>query len=169
MKLIESKDITCCFSGHRSYKLPWGVNEDSPRCIMLKDKLKAVIEAVYSSGIRHFICGMAEGCDLIFCEAVISLREYRPDVTIEAAIPCETQCKNWSEQTRNKYYRLVSQCDTETLVQATYTRDCMNKRNIYMVDHSSVLIAVFNGTLGGTMQTINYAKRQQLEIITITP
>jgi uncharacterized phage-like protein YoqJ len=45
----------------------------------------------------------------------------------------------------------------------------MLKRNRYMVDHSSVLIAVFDGVLGGTMQTINYARKKGLEIIEIRP
>lgn len=169
MRLLDTRETTCCFTGHRSHKLPWGTDEDNPRCIEFKDKLRATIQSVYGAGMRHFICGMAEGSDLIFCEEVISLREYRPEVTIEAAIPCETQSKNWPEQTRNRYFRLVSQCDIETLVQAAYTPNCMIKRNIYMVDNSSVLIAVFAGSLGGTMQTINYAKRKELKIIEIKP
>lgn len=169
MKLNQSIETTCCFSGHRTNKLPWGANEDDPRCMELRRKLRDVIEAVYKAGIRHFVCGMAQGSDLIFCEEVIDFRDYRTDVTIEAAIPCETQCKNWPEHTRNRYYRLVSQCDAETLLQTMYTSDCMLRRNRYMVDKSSVLIAVYDGTVGGTMQTVRYAKRQGLEIITIAP
>ncbi|HPS76246.1 MAG TPA: DUF1273 domain-containing protein, partial [Oscillospiraceae bacterium] len=61
---MDEKPITCCFTGHRIAKLPWRSNENDPRCIALKERLAAVTEAVYESGVRHFICGMANGCDL---------------------------------------------------------------------------------------------------------
>lgn len=169
MEQLKSRAITCCFSGYRPSKLPWGNNEDDPRCIELRDKLRDVLAAVYGAGVRHFICGMALGSDLLFCREVIELRNYRDDVTLEAAIPCETQCINWSEKDRNIYYKLVSQCDVETLLQTAYTEDCMIKRNRYMVNCSSVLIAVFDGSFGGTMQTVGYAKKQGLEIIKLSP
>ena len=38
-------------------------------------------------------------------------------------------------------------------------------RNRYMVDASRVLVAVYNGTAGGTQNTMLYAMRQGLEII----
>ena len=159
----------CCFTGHRPEKLPWGNNEYDPHCNELKNKISDLVSSVYEAGIRHYICGMAKGCDLFFAEAVISLRYEKPGITLEAAIPCETQTRTWSEEERERYYYILSQCNTETLVQKEYTPDCMLKRNRYMVDNSAVLIAVFNGSVGGTAQTINYAKRRGLEILQITP
>jgi uncharacterized phage-like protein YoqJ len=145
------------------------MNENDVRCITLKQKLYDLAEAAYFSGVRHFICGMAMGCDLYFCEEVIRLRNEHMDITLEAALPCEGQTNNWPEYMRNRYFGLVYQCDVETLVSREYSHDCMLKRNRYMVDHSSVLIAVFDGVLGGTMQTINYARKKGLEIIQIRP
>ena len=58
------REKTCCFTGHRSAKLPWGANENDPRCLRLKSDLADAVEAVYEGGVRHFICGMAEGCDI---------------------------------------------------------------------------------------------------------
>ena len=160
---------TCCFTGHRPEKLPWGDDESDPRCIALQEKIYDAAEAAYRSGIRHYICGMAKGCDLWFCEAVIRLRDEYAGITLEAAIPCETQAAAWDEATRSRYFYLVSQCDEETLVQREYTPDCMVKRNRYMVDHSSLLIAAYSGAFGGTMQTVNYAKKQGLTVIELTP
>ena len=169
MPPLINRDNTCCFSGHRPIRLPWGENEDDPRCKALKVKIADILSAVYFSGIRHFICGMAQGCDMFFCEEALKLREEHPDITIEAAIPCEGQATNWPELLRNRYFRLVAQCDFETLISREYTADCMLRRNKYMVDNSSVLIAVYDGKLGGTMQTINYAKYYDVEIIEIKP
>ena len=43
---------TCCFTGHRPDKLPWGVREDDPRCTDLKARLAAALEAEYDAGTR---------------------------------------------------------------------------------------------------------------------
>ncbi len=158
---------TCCFTGHRPNKLPWREDETDPRCVKLKAAIKREVERAYERGYRHFICGMAQGADFYFCEAVQDLRDQRPDVTIEAAIPCEEQASRWSERDRERYFRLVGLCDFETVVQHHYDRGCMLRRNRYMVDHSSLLIAAFDGTLGGTMYTITYAMRQEVEVITL--
>ena len=158
------REKTCCFSGHRPNKLPWGTDETDPRCMELKRQIRHALDEAYDRGYRHFICGMAKGADLYFCEAAQSLRDDRPGVTVEAAIPCETQADKWSEADRIRYFDLVGLCDFETMVQHHYDRGCMLRRNRYMVDHASLLIAAFDGTMGGTMYTITYAMRQGVAV-----
>ncbi|MDR3309924.1 MAG: DUF1273 domain-containing protein [Oscillospiraceae bacterium] len=166
---IAERPVTCCFSGYRPEKLPWTFDEDDPRCEELKRKIADVIESLYDSGVRKFVCGMARGADMYFAEAVIALRETRAGVTLEAAIPCEEQAARWSERERARYFRLLSQCDTETFVSRRYTDDCMRRRNRYMADKSSVIITVFDGKVGGTMYTRAYAARRGLEVIDLKP
>lgn len=108
---------------------------------------------------------MARGADFYFSEAVLALRELRPDVTMEAALPCEEQTSRWPERDRNRYFLLVSQCNLETMVQHRYTNGCMQRRDRYMVDHASRLIAVYDGLLGGTMYTLTYAMRSGLDTV----
>ena len=50
-----------------------------------------------------------------------------------------------------------------------YVNGCMQKRNRYMVDSAAHMIAVFNGSPGGTKSTIEYAKRKGLDIILLDP
>ena len=83
------KERTCCFTGHRPDKLPWGEREEDPRCLRLKERLVQAVEDAYISGCRHFICGMARGCDLYFAETVLALREQERDILLECARPCE--------------------------------------------------------------------------------
>ncbi len=163
------REISCCFTGHRPEKLPWGEDERDLRCMDLKDRLSAAVEEAYEQGIRHFLCGMARGADFYFCEAVLHLRNLHRDITLEAVIPCETQAARWTERDRNRYFSLVEQCDLETLVQRRYDRSCMLRRDRYLVDHASHLIAVYGGLLGGTMYTISYAKKQGLTLHLLTP
>lgn len=162
---MRSRQISCCFTGHRPGKLPWGYDEEDPRCLALKRRIADAAEAAYEEGYRHFLCGMALGCDLYFCEAVLALREARPGVTVEAAIPCPTQADAWALEQRERYKRLVEACDFETLVSAQYTPYCMQRRDRYMVDHASLLIAAFDGTPGGTQYTMQYAMSRRVSIV----
>ena len=159
------RSATCAFTGHRENKLPWRGNEDDPRCLRLKQLIADAVEAVYQGGVRHYICGMANGCDFYFAEAVLALRAEHPDVTLEAAIPCEGQSARWSAAQRRRYDRIARECDYFTVIAQAYTPDCMLRRNRYMADSASVLIAAYNGSPGGTRSTLLYAIRQGLQII----
>ena len=161
---MRAKPISCCFTGHRPGKLPWRYREEDPRCLALKRRIADAIEAAYQEGYRHFLCGMALGCDLYFCEAVQALRDSRPGVTVEAAIPCESQADKWPPEDKERYQRLVGLCDFETMVQRQYDRGCMLRRNRYMVDRSSLLIAAFDGSKGGTLYTASYALKNGVEV-----
>jgi len=167
--LLEMRNLngtkTCTFTGHRESKLPWRDNENDIRCLRLKKHLYDAVEAVFHSGVRHYICGMASGSDLYFAEAVLQLRQEHPEITLEAAIPCEGQSARWSTAQRNRYDRIVSECDYQTVIQKEYTPECMLRRNRYMVDESDYLISAYNGTPGGTRSTLLYAIRQGLQII----
>ena len=163
------REKTCCFTGHRAEKLPWGSNERDTRCLRLKQALADVLSSLYAAGIRHFICGMATGADMYFGESVCALREEHPDVTLEAAVPFQGQEQRWDERWRTRYFRLAEACDKITVLHSAYTPTCMRDRNRYMVDASGVLVAVYNGEPGGTQSTMLYAMRQGLEIVELTP
>ncbi len=88
------------------------------------------------------------GSGFYCCEAALALRERRPGVTVEAVIPCEEQAARWRERDRERWFSLVERCDNETMLQHHYDRGCMLRRNRYLVDHSAMLIAVYDGMLG---------------------
>ena len=161
------KAKSCAFTGHRENKLPWRDGEDDPRCLALKETLRDTLEALYAGGIRHFMCGMATGCDTYFCEAVLELRSSHPDVSLEAAIPCEEQSEKWTPAQRRRYDRLCAECDYQTVVQQHYSPECYLRRNRYMVDRAAILLAAYDGRPGGTQSTILYAMRQGLEVIEV--
>ena len=162
---MPEREHTCCFTGYREYKLPWGSDENDPRCRKLQQQIFDTVDAVYADGIRHFICGMARGVDTYCAEIVLALRPQYPDLTLEAAIPCPSQCGGWTPEQQARWQALVERCDYETVVQDHYSAGCMQRRNRYMVDHAQRLIAVFDGQEGGTRRTVEYAMRRGLEIV----
>ena len=155
----------CSFTGNRPEKLPWGDDERDGRCVELKERLEDAVRRVYRAGARRFICGMAKGCDLYFAEIVLALRDEYQGLTLEAAIPCETQSHGWSGEERRRYNYILHQCDNVTLISREYTPGCMQRRNKYMVDSSQVLIAARTGAPGGTEQTIQYARSLGVRVI----
>lgn len=164
------RSTSCCFTGHRPDRLPWGIHENDPRCLALKAQLAQAVAQAYQKGYRHFICGMARGADLYFCEAVLALGREKPDLTIEAAIPFTDQDIYWPQADRDRRAALLDQCHYETVVQHNYSPSCMARRNRYMVDHSSLLLAVYDGTpKGGTAGTLIYAVQQGLETMVLDP
>lgn len=166
---MRGRPNTCCFTGHRPEKLPWGSDESDPRCAALKRKIYDAVEAAYDEGMRHFICGMARGCDFYFAEAVLELRRTHADMTLEAAVPFPGQADGWPEPDRARWRSILALCDLETLVQEHYSQGCMLRRNRYMVDHSALVIAVYDGASGGTRRTLEYALRQKVPFLDISP
>lgn len=160
----------CAFTGHRPQKLPFGLNEEDERCVALKQKLREeIIRQIEDNGVTHFITGMALGVDMYAAEIVLGLKSSYNGITLESAIPCETQAEKWTEVQRDRYYEIAAQCDEETMLQHQYTPDCMQKRNRYMVDEADYIIAVWDGRPGGTSKTVQYAQRQGKPVTVINP
>lgn len=160
----------CCFTGHRPGRLPWGWNEDLPAARALKARIMREVLRAYTRGFRHFLCGMAQGTDLYFCQAVIDLKRNTSDVSLEAAIPFPGQADHWPPADQERRRTLLLGCDFETVVQHHYSPSCMARRNRYMVDRSALLLAVYDGDpRGGTAGTVAYALTQGLETVILDP
>ena len=161
---------SCAFTGHRPQNLPFGFREDDERCIALKKILKKqIVSLITDENVTHFISGMALGVDMYAAEIVLELKKTYPGITLESAIPCETQAAKWNTAMRERYYGIAAQCDKETLLQTHYTPDCMDKRNRYMVDHADYIIAVWDGKPSGTGKTVMYAQSKGKVIIKVNP
>lgn len=159
------REKSCCFTGHRPEKLPWGNEEQDPRCLSLKAKITLELKQAYGRGYRHFISGMARGTDLYFCEAALLLRDQHSDITVEAAIPFLEQAARWSSEEKKRYRSLLDRCNYETVIQHSYTPGCLQRRNRYLVERSSLIIAAYHGKGGGTLYTLTYAIQQKIDVV----
>lgn len=171
-ELIKTDIInhTACFTGHRAQKLPWKYNEKDKRCATMKKQLKMVLIDAIKDGYDTFITGMALGFDMICAEMVLELKKKYKYIKLIGAIPCKNQDCKWSINEQKRYRKLLSKLDCVRCIYDTYIGpECMLERNRYMINNSSLLIALFSGQNGGTKSTINYAKKQNLKIIIIEP
>ena len=154
------KDISVCFTGHRRIK-----DEDVAGIIA---KLDVVIERCLSKGYCRFITGGALGFDTLAAKRVIEAKRCDPSVTLSLILPCRDQTKLWTNLVDiNEYRNLKDAADEVIYIQNFYDSGCMMKRNRYMVDHSSVCIAYFNGKAGGTVNTVNYANKKGVAVVNL--
>lgn len=169
-KIIEEMNAkVCCFTGHRSQKLPWKFNVEDNRYKQTRNKVKAEIEKAIERGYYHFISGMAQGFDIMCAGIVLELKKKYQNIILECAVPCKGQERKWPEKEQKRYKKIIKQADRIRCIYDYYIDGCMKERNQYMVNNSSLVIALFNGLPGGTKQTIDYAKAQELEVIIIKP
>ena len=156
--------------GHRPHKFPWKYNETDSRCVALKAVLAEQIAALVDAGFTQFLSGMAEATDTWSALSVLTLREKNPAIRLHCILPCKEQAEKWSASSQNLYYSILDRADSIVYVSRAYHKNCMLERNRFMVDHASILLAVYNGTQrSGTGATVRYAQKQGCEIIVIDP
>lgn len=156
----------CAFTGHRPKKFPWGYDESDARCAALKKELAAQIAKLVEAGYTDFLSGMAEGTDTWAALAVLALKKENPALKLHCILPCEGQAGQWSASAREIYDSILEQADSVVYVSRKYSKDCMLRRNRYLVDHAACLLAVYNGeSRGGTAMTVRYAQKLRREII----
>lgn len=164
------KSKTCCFSGHRPKSLPWGYEERGKKFKKFQKQLKPEIIKAICNGYENFISGMAMGMDMLAAEVVLKLKKKHSNIKLECAIPCTNQTEKWMDSYKNRYEKILSKADKVTMhSDKNYFAGCMQIRNKFMVDNSSLIIALYNGTSGGTKQTLDYAKKQNLNLVIINP
>lgn len=167
---MNTQEKTIMFTGHRSQNLPFGFDESNIKCLKLKQIIKTQLcDLIEKEEAIHFISGMAIGIDLICAEIVLELKKEYSHISLECAIPCESQPDKWNETFKQRYYYILNECDKKTVLQKEYTNDCMHKRNKYMVDNSDIVMAVWNGTKSGTGYTVEYAKKKGRKILVFNP
>lgn len=161
---------TCAFTGHRPKSFLWKYDESATDCVLLKEVLTAQIKALADRGVTDFLSGMAQGADLWCSEIVLDLKKENPALMLHCILPCKGQASKWTASAQKRYYSILAQADEVVYVRQEYSRDCMLERNRYLVDHSSFLLAVYNGTQrSGTGATVRHAQRLHREIILVDP
>ena len=159
------------FTGYRPSKLPYLNDRRGAETIALYNALYAEFERLIFRGYRFFLTGGALGCDLLAAEAVLELKKKYPQKHIihEVCIPCYGHDAKWQEEDKKRLEKIKDKSIVTYVSDCEYFNGCMQKRNKYMVDTSSVLVAVYDGLSGGTQNTVEYAQKKNKRTIVIRP
>ena len=151
------RQYRCAFTGHRPEKV---IGSEGGIIVGLR---KEILKAI-DDGYTVFLTGMSMGVDLWAADIVIELRRYNKDLKLMCVIPFEGMEERWSVDWRKHYNLVRKQADWVQVLSDRYSPDVYQNRNQWLVNHSSRLIAVFNGEPSGTGNTIQYAQEQGIPV-----
>lgn len=154
--------ITIAFTGHRPNKLGNDYDLVSPKVKLIETQIYNTVTEIAKEDEYEFIVGGALGIDTLV--AKLAIKFYIP---FTVAVPCRDQDRMWPQKSRDRYKDILLKAKEIYYISEEYNNHCMQDRNKWMVDNSDILIAVWNGTKGGTANCINYAQKIGKRVIII--
>ena len=118
-------------------------------------------------GFDTFITGMAQGVDIWAAQEVLDLKESGMNLHLVCALPFPGFENNRSAEQKLLFKRIIDLSDRVEYICPKYRAWCFKSRNRWLVEHSSSVIAVFNGASGGTKQTLEMAESSGRKIYLI--
>lgn len=180
----ELERKTICFTGHRPNKLGSCYSLTDNQSKYIHSKLEPVlIDLIEDENIERFISGGAIGFDQIAFWTVNGLKKsYYSNIKNIVAVPFKNQAIKWNDrETQQWYKRMLEVADEVIYVDelpdyrvdgvsvGEYHVAKMQKRNEYMVDHSRIVVAAWDGTKGGTGNCVRYARKTGKTLYTLKP
>lgn len=160
-RTLTKRPFAAAFSGHRS------ISESTvePLRQLIKCELKRLIER---EGYRYFASGGASGFDTLAAQTVLSMKKSYGEIELYMVLPCSDQSKFFtSEQSADYQHLLAAAAHVRYTSNEPYYEGCMRRRNHYLVDHASVIIAYQTHGRSGTSQTTDYARKCGVKVINL--
>jgi uncharacterized phage-like protein YoqJ len=145
------------FSGHRTY------DNDA------EELLRTTIHELYAQGARTFRIGMAQGFDLAAGAVVLELMEQHNDIVVEACIPWPTFAESFPQKSRQLYDAIIERATIIRYAGNSYQPQVYHLRNTMLVEGTDVVVAWYDGSKGGTHNTIKMAKKRHCRVINLCP
>lgn len=144
-------------TGHRPDKL--GGYSDA----IAEKLMRLAWGALLSERPEGVISGMALGWDTAVARAAIML-----GIPLIAAVPFKGQEHQWPALAQYDYRKLLARAArVEIISLGDYSARAMQRRNEWMVDESNRLLALWDGSSGGTANCVAYAGRKDREVINL--
>ncbi len=153
--------MIAAFTGHRPQKLG-GFQLPNPTYIRICHRIEDTLRDLRPDKV---ISGMALGID-----QWAAFVAHRLGIPFIAAVPFVNQEAKWPAPSQKLYLGLLKMASEVVIVsEGEYSPAKMQIRNEWMCNHCDKLIAVWDGTPGGTGNCIKYAQSINREIIFIDP
>lgn len=146
-------------TGHRPEKLG-GYDEKTRRALGA-----LATEWLHYARPDKVISGMALGWDQAVAAACVVL-----GIPFIAAVPFEGQDRKWPQPARERYWRLIEKSESVEIMNPTNPLHMfdvprmMQLRNEWMVDRANKMLALWDGSWGGTFNCLEYARKKGVEV-----
>lgn len=144
-------------TGHRPDKLGGWPFYESGGYDLMCDYAASLLMEINPSLV---ISGVALGWDSALADAALFLK-----LPLVAAVPFKGQEARWSPKHKTRYWAFLERAQSvEVICEGGYAPWKLQKRNEWMVDRADLVLALFDGTSGGTANCVAYAERKGKEI-----
>lgn len=150
---VMSTPIVHALTGHRPPKL--GLTYAGNGAIDRRVR-NAIRTHLTTTTPDFFISGMALGVDMLGAEAALEA-----GIRLTAAVPFPDQDARWPAASRERYDLILNRAYEVHYIWPDYDPKAFQDRNQWMVDHSSVLLAFWDGSPGGTANCLKAAAYRQ--------
>ncbi|CAC5339734.1 MULTISPECIES: SLOG family protein [Planktothrix] len=138
------------------------------RCIIRAKSTSGInqlTDLAIQRGFNCFLSGMAVGTDLLAAQ-IWAKRQ----LTWKAILPFPDQSNLWTHKQRIKYRQLLAKATEVKVLYPEYSNGVFQARDQYLVNNSSLGLAVWDGRKnGGTYLTITMARKAKLPVIIFNP
>ena len=150
------RNITVAFTGHRTY------------CGEANSDLHQTILRLCEEGFTRFLCGMAWGFDLAAGEAVAEAKKHCSEIELVAVVPYDGFGSLFRGDDAEQYGRVMAAADEVVVVSEQGGDAAFRRRNDYLVDNASIVVAWFDGVpRGGTAYTVRRARHSRLPVVNL--
>ena len=135
-------------TGHRPNKLIGGYSEEAHQFLVY-----FIETLLITLPITSVLSGMALGFDQALAQAAINR-----GIPLTAVVPFKGMWTRWPPPSVSRFNSIMDKADKVVVISETNTVAAFQLRNQYMVDHCDTLVALWDGTPGGTANCVRYAQ-----------
>lgn len=150
---------TICGTGHRPDKLG-GYGPE-----VLRNTARTAREFLQGHKPERVISGGALGWD-----QALALAAAREKIPLTLALPFRNFDSKWPSHSRKLLSDIIAMAEETVYVcEDGYAPWKMQERNKWMVDRSDLVLALWNGTKGGTFNCVQYANKKNIPVVNLWP
>jgi uncharacterized phage-like protein YoqJ len=136
-------------TGHRPSKLGGYSDHTWRRLLLTAERALELLEP------REVISGMALGWDQAIATQALAM-----GIPVVAAVPFAGQEDRWPYNSQQRFRDLLDRAREAVVVSlGGYSPARMQRRNEWMVDRCDTVLALWDGSPGGTSRCVEYAQR----------
>ncbi len=154
--------MTCTIISTGEELLADNKNEYEPLYLRIKAELYMLIGGLCSQGYDSFYCNCEYGIPLWAAEIIGSLKQLRDNIQLYIVTPYEEQAVQWTEEHRDRWFRVHERADSVILAGTQYHPDCYSQADRMMIEKSDLLVIC--GKEDNLPDAVKYAEAQGVEI-----
>lgn len=154
--------MTCTIISTGEELLTENKNEYEPPYPQIKAELQMLISGLYAQGYDTFYCSGEYGIPLWAAEIIILSEQSCAGLQLHIVMPYEEQAAHWSEELRDRWFRVHEKADSVTLASTRFHPDYYSETDRMMIEKSDLLVICGKET--DLPDAARYAEMQGIEI-----